>query len=314
MAKYKIIDVSEFNGVINWKNVAKSCDGAIIRVGYRGYSAGTLKEDERARINLKEASEAGVPIGVYFFTQAITEAEAREEAKFTINMIKGYKIALPVFIDSEDATDDYRGRADHNKLSRADRTAIIKAFCEEVQKEGYAGGVYAGEWWLNTFLYADKLTNFYLWVAKYSSIEPNINSNTITWDAWQYASTAIIDGVAGYCDVSEFYNISISKPKAKKKKSYEKVAEEVIAGKWGNGTKRKKALEAAGYDYYKVQDLVNAKLKANTEDKKKYYTIKAGDTLSSIANKYSTTVDKLVKLNNIENANKIYAGDKIRVK
>lgn len=307
--KLKIIDVSEFNGVINWKNVAKSCDGAIIRVGYRGYSAGTLKEDERARVNLKEASEAGVPIGVYFYTQAISEAEAREEAKFTINMIKGYKMALPVFIDSEDATSDQRGRADNGKLSKSARTSILKAFCTEVQKEGYAGGVYAGEWWTNTLLNARELANFYLWIAKYSSEEPHL---TVSWDAWQYASTGIIDGVAGYCDISEFYNITLTASKeTKKKKSNSKIAEEVIAGKWGNGSKRKKALEKAGYDYEAIQKLVNEKLKAK---EKVYYTVKAGDTLSAIAESYNTTVSKLVKLNDIENPNVIYVGDKIRVK
>ena len=307
--KLKIIDVSEFNGVINWKNVAKSCDGAIIRVGYRGYSAGTLKEDERARVNLKEASEAGVPIGVYFYTQAISEAEAREEAKFTINMIKGYKMALPVFIDSEDATADQRGRADNGKLSKSARTSILKAFCNEVQKEGYAGGVYAGEWWTNTLLNARELANFYLWIAKYSSEEPHL---TVSWDAWQYASTGIIDGVAGYCDISEFYNITLTASKeTKKKKSNSKIADEVIAGKWGNGSKRKKALEKAGYDYEAIQKLVNEKLKAK---EKVYYTVKAGDTLSAIAESYNTTVSKLVKLNDIENPNVIYVGDKIRVK
>lgn len=311
MAKrLKVIDVSEFNGVINWKNVAKSCDGAIIRVGYRGYSAGTLKEDERARVNLKEASEAGVPLGAYFYTQAITEAEAREEAKFTINMIKGYKVVLPVFIDSEDATADQHGRADNGKLSRTARTNILKAFCEEIQKEGYAAGVYSGEWWFNSLLNGSKLQSFYLWIAKYSSEEPQVG---ITWDAWQYASTAIIDGVAGYCDVSEFYNITFAEEKPKtKKKSNEKIAEEVIAGKWGNGQTRKERLEKAGYNYNEIQKLVNEKLQSKTT--KKYYTIKAGDTLSSIAKKYNTTVDKLVKLNKITDPNVIYTGDKIRVK
>ena len=306
----KVIDVSEFNGGINWAKVAKNCDGAIIRAGYRGYGSGTLVTDDNFKSNIKWASAAGVPIGIYFYTQAISEAEAREEARYTMELVKGYKLNLPIFIDSEDATADARGRADSGKLTKAKRTAILKAFCEEIQKNGYPTGIYTGEWWLNNLLDISKIRNFYLWVAKYSSQEPNVN-----WDAWQYTSKGEIDGITGSVDKSQFKNISIGSTTKPTKKSDKEIADEVIAGKWGNGTERKKALEAAGYNYNTIQDLVNEKLK-KTEQKttKKYYTVKTGDTLSGIAAKYGTTVNKLVKLNNIDNPNLIYAGQKIRVK
>lgn len=303
--RLKVIDVSEFNGVINWKNVAKACDGAIIRTGYRGYGAGTLAIDDRFKINIKEATEAGVPIGVYYVTQDISEAEAREAARYTVDLVKGYKLAFPIFIDSEDANSG-NGRADSGKLTVTKRTAILKAFCEEVQKEGYAGGIYTGEWWLNNLLNVKEFSNFYLWVAKYSSEPPEVGRE---WDAWQYTSTGIIDGVAGNCDVSHFYNVSIAKTE---KKSNKTIAKEVIAGKWGNGQTRKERLEKAGYNYNKIQDLVNELLKTKTT--KKYYTVKSSDNLSSIANKYNTSVEKLVKLNKIANPNLIYPGQKIRVK
>jgi LysM repeat protein len=97
------------------------------------------------------------------------------------------------------------------------------------------------------------------------------------------------------------------------KKSVEAIAKEVIAGKWGNGSTRKKKLEEAGYNYSEVQGRVNEILKGKS-DSKEYYTIKKGDTLSSIAKKFDTSVDKLVKLNDIKDPDKIYTGDKIRVK
>lgn len=307
----KIIDVSEFNGAIAWHKVVNNCDGAIIRAGYRGYGSGTLVTDKKLKTNLEAAKAAGVPIGVYFVTQAISEAEARLEARYTMALIKGYKLTLPIFIDSEDGGAG-AGRADHGKLSREKRTAILKAFCEEIQSEGYATGIYASEYWLKSLVNLDKLKKYYLWVAKYSTNKPSIAFN-----AWQYTSKGRIDGVIGNVDISDFYDISISTPTEKPtekptKKTDEEIADEVIAGKWGNGTKRKKALEAAGYNFYKIQDLVNAKL--NKGDTKTYYTVKSGDTLSSIAAKYDTTVDKLVKLNNIKNANLIYAGQMLRVK
>lgn len=304
----KVIDVSQFNGSISWARVAKSCDGAIIRAGYRGYGSGTLVTDKNFKNNLAAAKAAGVPIGVYFVTQAITIAEAQAEARYTMELVKGYKLVYPIFIDSENGNAKGTGRADHGKLTRTTRTAIIKAFCEEIQANGYTAGVYASQSWFNDDLNLAELKDFYIWVAKYSSNAPNIYYN-----AWQYTSAGNVDGVTGNVDMSDFKNISITKPTTKPtKKSAEEIADEVIAGKWGNGAARKAKLEAAGYNYNEIQTKVNEKL--NKKTTKKYYTVKAGDTLSAIAKKYNTTVDKLVKLNNIKNANKIYVGQKLRVK
>ena len=98
------------------------------------------------------------------------------------------------------------------------------------------------------------------------------------------------------------------------KKSVATIADEVIAGKWGNGNDRKKKLESAGYDYDAVQAAVNKKLGGGSSNSKQYYTIKSGDTLSGIAQKYGTSVSQLQSWNGIKNANVIYAGQKIRVK
>ena len=305
----RVIDVSEFNGAISWHKVVNSCDGAIIRAGYRGYGQGTLVTDKKFKANIEAATKAGVNIGVYFVTQAISEVEARLEARYTIGLIKGYKLTLPIFIDSEDANKG-AGRADSGKLSRNKRTAILKAFCEEIQKEGYAAGIYASEYWLKNLCDISKLKNLYLWVAKYSTKEPSIE-----WDAWQYTSVGRIDGVIDNVDISDFKNISITKPTTKPtKKSAEEIADEVIAGKWGNGAARKAKLEAAGYNYKEIQTKVNEKLKAKPDNGAVYHTVKAGDTVSALAAKYGTTITKIVALNELKNPNKIYVGQKLRVK
>lgn len=304
----KVIDISYYNGVINFTRVAKEVNGVIIRAGYRGYSSGKLVTDNMFKAYITGASAAGIPIGVYFFTQAISEAEARAEARYTMELIKGYKLSLPIFIDTEDAGRG-AGRADHGKLSRDKRTAIIKAFCDEVQREGYAAGVYASENWYKSYLNLSELSNNFLWVAKYSAIEPSVK-----WDAWQYTDRGRIGGINSNVDISH-YNDTVKPtptPTPTPTKSNEEIADEVIAGKWGNGDDRKQRLKAAGYNYDEIQKIVNAKLKPKST--KVYYTIKKGDNLTKIAKQYGTTVNKLKVLNGIKNANLIYAGQKIRVK
>lgn len=301
----KIIDVSQYNGAIAWQHVKNACDGAILRVGYRGYSQGTLKLDNKFKANIAAATAAGVPIGVYFVTQAITEKEAKEEAKYTIDQIKGYKIDLPIFIDAEDGNNG-AGRADAGRLGKKKRTEILLAFCKAIAAAGYKAGIYASEYWFKSLIDLDKIPfEYYVWVAKYSTNKPSIN-----YDAWQYTDKGKIEGIIGNVDISDLVKMVIS-PNRKPKKSDDEIAEEVLAGKWGNGEERRKKILLAGYNYDRIQQIVNAKLKVNTI---KYYTVKAGDTLSNIAKKHDTTVEQLKKLNNIKDVNKIYAGSKLRVK
>jgi LysM repeat protein len=99
-----------------------------------------------------------------------------------------------------------------------------------------------------------------------------------------------------------------------KKKTNAEIAQEVIEGKWGNGSDRKKKLEAAGYDYNAIQSLVNKAVKSKTNNSYLYYTVKKGDTLSAISKRYGTSTVLLKKWNNIKDINKIYVGQKLRVK
>lgn len=312
----KIIDLSQFNGATNFLVVVKNCDGAILRAGYRGYGSGALVTDTKFRSYINAAKNASLPIGVYFVTQAITEQEAVKEAEYTLNLIKGYKLDYPIFIDTENGSPKGAGRADRGKLTRAQRTAIIRAFCNTIKAAGYKAGVYASESWFKECLNITELTDLYLWVAKYSTKEPSIE-----WDAWQYTSTGNVKGVAGNVDISNFKEASTptitptpNSTPTPTKKSDEEIADEVVAGKWGNGKERETRLRAAGYDYNKIQGLVNKKMSNYIKNNESYYTVKEGDTLSGIAKRFKTSVLTLKKLNTIKNVNKIYAGQKLRIK
>lgn len=285
----KVIDVSVFQGLIDWQKAATDCDGAILRVGYRGYGSGTIVTDIKFMDNIRGALNNGVPVGVYFVTQAVSVTEAVEEALFTLKMIKGFKISLPVFIDSENGNGG-RARADHGKLSRAARTRILKAFCTEIKKAGYKAGIYASESWYKNDLDIEELKDFYIWVAKYSQKAPSIK-----YDAWQHTDRGTIRGITGFVDTSQFEEGSATK-----------TLQELKAG---DGNIKVNGVTVAGSADFIDDNLVEARPLTSVE----YYTIKAGDTLSSIAKRNNTTVSKLVEFNNIKNPNMIYAGEKIRI-
>ena len=207
-----LFDVSKFNVITSWARASKACDGVIIRCGYRGYGkAGTLVTDVKFRQYIQGAIAAGIPVSVYFCTQAITTQEAIEEAKFVIGLIKPYKISFPVMIDEEDGdVKNHNGRADRGKLSKSLRTAITKAWCQTIEKAGYKAGIYASESWFTGQLNWRELTNYFFWVAKYSSKAPSI-----PWDGWQYSDKGPAAGInsthgANRCDVSKFKTNGLS--------------------------------------------------------------------------------------------------------
>lgn len=188
------IDVSKWQKDIDWQLVAASgVDFAIIRCGFRGSVSGQLVEDPYFRKNIEQATANGINVGVYFFTQAITEQEAIEEASMAIQMCQGYEITLPIYIDSENAV---RGRA--NNLDKATRTRCLAAFCETINNSGYTGGVYASKNWYYDNLYAEALEKYSIWVAQYNT-ECNYTGKT---DLWQYSSKETIAGIIGYVDVN----------------------------------------------------------------------------------------------------------------
>ncbi len=192
------IDVSKWNGEIDWDRVKSAgVEFAIIRAGYRGSVTGSLVEDPMFAANIKGASASGVPVGVYFFTQAVNEVEAVEEASAVIRLIREYQLEYPVFIDTEGAGGN--GRADG--LDQDTRTLVCEAFCRTIVNAGYEAGVYASRHWYNNNLHVSQLENYNIWLAEYRST-PLYQGY---YQMWQYTSKGSIDGIAGNVDMNISY-------------------------------------------------------------------------------------------------------------
>lgn len=190
------IDVSTWNGNINWSQVKNSgVSYVIIRTGFRGSTQGALVEDNKFRQNIKGALDAGLKVGVYFFTQAINEVEAVEEASMVLSQIKGYNITYPVFIDVEDSG----GRADG--LDAGTRTKVINAFCQTIQNGGYRAGIYANKTWFNQKMNLSALSGYKIWLAQYNT---HVTYGG-RYDMWQYSSTGTVAGISGKVDMNLSY-------------------------------------------------------------------------------------------------------------
>lgn len=189
------IDVSKWQGNIDWPTVAAAgIDFAIIRVGYRGSQTGVLVEDPYFQKNIKGATAAGIKVGVYFFTQAITEAEAVEEASMCLALTSGYNLSYPIFIDTESGS-----RA--NGLDKATRTACISAFCKTIQNGGRTAGIYASKSWFEKKLDMSQLNGYCIWVAQYNT-ECTYSGK---YSIWQYSSKGSVPGIKGNVDVNKSY-------------------------------------------------------------------------------------------------------------
>lgn len=196
------IDVSEFQGSIDWNKVAADgVDFAILRVGGRFSQSGKFYTDIRFETNIKNALAAGIPVGVYYFSQAITEEEAREEAAETLRILGNYKdeLSMPVFLDVEYVNN--QGRLWDAELSRKEQTDIALAYCEAIEEAGLEAGVYAG--FLSHPIDAEPLTD-----AGYSVWHAHWNSSTglsAWYDLWQYSATGTVDGIEGDVDLDVWY-------------------------------------------------------------------------------------------------------------
>lgn len=193
------IDVSKWNNEINWEKVKESgVTFAIIRCGYRGSQTGAIVEDPYFRANIEGATEAGIPVGIYFFTQAVSEKEGIEEASAVISLIRDYKITYPVFIDTESAGGN--GRAD--KLGIEERTKAIEAFCETIRTGKYNAGVYASKNWFKNRLDTAKMSDKNVtWLAEYND-KPTYEGK---YHIWQYTSAGRIPGIEGRVDMNMSY-------------------------------------------------------------------------------------------------------------
>lgn len=197
LGSHLVIDVSTYNGDINWNQVkAAGIDYAIIRVGYRGYETARLVKDKRFDTNMRNATAAGVKVGAYIVTQAVNTNEAVEEASFIISACSGYNVSLPLAIDVESAGNG-SGRGD--KISVAERTAVINAFVQTVRGSGYSAMVYANKDWMTNRINAGGLVaGSTVWLAQYRSSCTYGGS----YQMWQFTESGSIPGISGNVDMS----------------------------------------------------------------------------------------------------------------
>ena len=191
------IDVSKYQPSINWDSVkASGIKYVIIRCGYRGASTGSLIQDPYFVSHIKGAKAAGLKVGVYFFSNALNEYEAVEEASMCAELCSGYGLNYPVFIDVESSS-----RPGYNSLSVEQRTANIKAFCSTISSAGYTPGLYANKNWLTEKINTSSLS-CKIWLAQYNSSGPTYTGR---YDMWQYTSKGHVDGISGNVDMDQSY-------------------------------------------------------------------------------------------------------------
>jgi GH25 family lysozyme M1 (1,4-beta-N-acetylmuramidase) len=326
MAKIKGIDVSHWQGTIDWDRVkAAGIKFAIIKAG--GSDAG-FYTDSKWEANYTGAKAAGIPIGAYYFVgrDCVTAAAGKADAERFIKILNGKQLEYPVYMDNEAQP----------ASAKAGITEASIAFCETMEDAGYFVGIYGSA--VSGFqerMDDSKLKAYSHWVAQYASK----CTYSGEYGIWQYSSTGRVDGIKGNVDMDYGYidypsiiknggfngyekttadKNKSGEDKPTSKKSVDELAAEVINGKWGNGEERKKKLTSAGYDYSVVQARVNEILSGkstSTPVTYETYTVVKGDTLWGIAAKKlgSGARYKEIKTLNGLSSDTIYAGQKLKI-
>ena len=188
------IDVSKYQSSIDWEQVKTAgVKFVIIRIGYRGYGSGALVEDSTYRRNIQGAINAGLRVGVYFYSQAINEAEAVEEASMVLSLVSGYSLPLGVYYDTESVGG---GRA--NAQSAAARTASAVAISETIRSAGYSAGVYSyASWFYNALNFAN-ISKYNIWIAQYR----DTLSFSYKHNIWQYTGSGSVKGISKPVDMN----------------------------------------------------------------------------------------------------------------
>lgn len=199
-SKNKIgVDVSGKQGEIDWDQVKKAgINFGIVRLGYRGSVTGTLIRDKYFEKNMRGAKSAGITTAVYFFSQAVNEVEAVEEASMVLEEMSSFRTEYPIFLVMDEAGDKSRA-AD---LDSETRTKVCQAFCKTIENAGYTAGIYASRNWLNRSLDMEQLDQYVVWMADYREI-PLYQGY---YQLWQYTSTARIKGINGEVALNIYYN------------------------------------------------------------------------------------------------------------
>ena len=320
------IDVSEFQGSINWTDVKGSgTQFVMIRAGY-----GQGNPDPEFRRNAEECNRLGIPFGVYWFSYAYTEDMARKEADYCIQAIEDYEVQYPVCFDFEYASVNYAA-GQGVTVTKQLATSLVTAFCSRVEQLGYFAMYYSNLDFLNRMFDASLRQKYALWYAQYAS-QPSIRDMAI----WQYSDAGRLSGISGNVDQNiAYYDLANVISRAGLNKMNREVTTpvpptssptDVIIYTVRPGDNLSSIAARYGTTYETLasyNDIENPNLifpgqeiripVGYQETSARYYTIKPGDTLSGIALRFGTTVADLQRLNGISNPNLIYAGTTIRV-
>lgn len=300
--KEQCFDISTWQGGIDYNAIRERANYCILRAGF---SETEDNEFEDHYLHLQ-----GLNLGAYWYSYAESVEEARREANKFLEVVKGKKFTLPLYLDLEDPSISGIGRATLNE--------IVTTFGNIIENAGYYFGVYTNLNWYRNVISGYELNKKYdWWIACWSDNAPT----NVDYGVWQYTSNYNLNGFRIDADyVFKDYPTIIRNaglnhldniPTPSPSKTIDELANEVLQGLWGNGEERVRRLTEAGYDYNAVQKRVNEILYGSDPV---YYTIQSGDTLSGIAVMFNTTVVRLCELNNITNPDLIYAGNTIRVR
>ncbi len=192
----KGVDVSRFQGNIDWEKVAAAgVDFAIVRAGLRGTTEGKLLTDDCFKDNVEGATENGIDVGVYFYSQALNEEEAKEEVQIILDQIEPYKITYPVVIDIESAESDSARTAN---MTTQEYEAVARTFCDTVRNAGYTPMIYGNVKSFTLLMNAENVDDYGIWIAYYGL--PLYYP--YHFDIWQFTSSGRVDGIDGDVDLN----------------------------------------------------------------------------------------------------------------
>ncbi len=318
----KGIDISAWQGTIDWAKVKGQIDFAIIKLGNIGDNT-KFWDDDRFERNYNECVRLGIPVGVYVYSYTNRLENIEACANETVKYLAGRKLQLPVYIDMEDAEIAVEGRDNLTKM--------IFKFNEIIEKAGYWAGVYANRNWFDNYLNKEEVKKrFTTWIAHYGISEDNYKGQ---YDMMQYTSKGAINGINGNVDMNNMYRDLISdiagaevyvEEKPVEQPKVEMNTEVTYTVKSGDTLSGIASKYGTTYqELARINNISNPNLiypgqvlKINATDTNvatKTYTVKAGDTLSGIASKYGTTYQELAKKNGISNPNLIYPGQVIKI-
>lgn len=321
----KGLDVSRFQGEVDWERVkAAGYRFAMLRAGY-----GDSTVDEQFRRNASECNRIGLPIGAYWFCYAATTENAAKEADSCIRTVSGYRLDYPVCYDIEQAGADYVEKLGIS-FTPALARELVKSFCNRVESKGYFAMFYSNQSFFNTYLGTALAKRYAFWYARYTDTFDGTDCGI-----WQYTSAGQVPGISGNVDLDLAYmdypsvirraglnHLSGTAPvpsvpsPAPQYITYVIQPGDTLSGiaqKYNTTVNALAKLNGIS-DPDKIYAGRTIRVPENGSSGPVYYTIRPGDTLSGIAQKYGATVSALTRLNGISDPDRIYAGDRIRIR